>query len=200
MRSIILSIKRCRAWIISVFLTYCISCAIGIVMVHQDNQFALTYRDRIVGHANRNDKASISYLSGKKYTAVLSDFSGNLLMGAIPQTVVGLGVVIPYFTVAYQGWIGGIVSVNYKHQSRLEKLKPAAYYIIVLILQFIPYSLAIGSGIKFGVETYKLNMHKKITKFNVDKASMKDVFKIYILVIPLFFLASCFEFLSNWNI
>jgi uncharacterized membrane protein SpoIIM required for sporulation len=168
-------------------------------LVHTGNHFALSYRDKLVGNAMKNDRVSVNYNKGNRFSAALLDFSGNLFVGAIPQTAIGLSVVMPYVTVAYQGWVGGIVSVDYKHQSRLKEFKTALYYLTVIILQFIPYSLAIGSGIRFGVETYKKNKNNKISKYRIDTASMKDVFRIYVIVIPLFFIASCFEFLCNWN-
>jgi len=198
--SVFLAVSRCRVWILTIFLTYCMSCLTGIVMVHTGNQFALSVSDKLVGDAFKNEKASINYIAGNRFTAALFDFSGNLFLGSMTQTALGLGVVIPYFTVTYQGWVGGIVSVDYLHQSRLKNYKSAMYYLIVLILQFIPYSLAIGSGIRLGVKTYKLNANRKMWQYKIDMASLRDVLRIYILVIPLFFMASCFEFLSNWNI
>jgi uncharacterized membrane protein SpoIIM required for sporulation len=197
--SVFLSVKYCKVWIVSVFITYCVSCLIGLILVHTGNHFALSYRDKLVGNAMKNDRVSVNYNKGNRFSAALLDFSGNLFVGAIPQTAIGLSVVMPYVTVAYQGWVGGIVSVDYKHQSRLKEFKTALYYLTVIILQFIPYSLAIGSGIRFGVETYKKNKNNKISKYRIDTASMKDVFRIYVIVIPLFFIASCFEFLCNWN-
>jgi hypothetical protein len=199
MHAVFASVKRCKVWIVTVFITYCISCLIGIIMVHTGNQLALSYRDKIVGNAIRNDEAAINYKKGNRFSAAFIDFSANLFIGSVTQTVIGLSVVIPYLTVTYQGWIGGIVSVDYNRQSRLQNFKSALYYFIVLILQFIPYSLAIGSGIKLGVETYKLSKNSKLFQYKFDKAAIKDVLRIYILVIPFFFMASCFEFLSNWN-
>ena len=197
--SILSSIKRCRIWIITIFAAYCFSCLIGIIMVHSGNGFALNYRDKIVGNAVKNDNASINYREGKRFSAALIDFGGNLTFSAI-QTFLGLGIVIPYFLVSYQGWIGGIVSVNSKHESRFNNINSALYYIIVLILQFIPYSLSIGSGIHFGIKTYQINKHNNMMKYKFDKSGFKDILLIYIIVIPLFFSASCFEFLSNLNI
>jgi hypothetical protein len=168
-------------------------------MVHSGNSFALSYRDKIVGNANTRDKASINYNNGNRFKAALIDFSGNLFIGSIPQTFLGLGIIFPFFTTAYQGWIGGIVSVDGLHRSRFIKTKSALYYLIVLILQFIPYSLTIGSGLTLGVKTYKLNKSRKLFKYQLDKSSLKDVFNIYLFAIPIFFFASCFEFLSNWN-
>ena len=72
------------------------------------------------------------------------------------QTVLGFGIVVPYFSVTYQGWIGGIVSVDNSHQTRSKNFKASAYYLIVLLLQFIPFSLSIGAGIKCGVDWYNI--------------------------------------------
>ena len=168
-------------------------------MVQSGNKFALSYRDKIVGNAIANDNASINYNKGNRLKAAIVDFSGNLIMSAIPQTFMGLGIIFPFFTSAYQGWIGGIVSVDGLHQSRLRKIESAFYYFIVLILQLIPYSLTIGSGLTLGIKTYNLNKGRKLFKYQIDKSGLKDILNIYLLAIPLFFFASCFEFLSNWN-
>ncbi|MHB8337887.1 MAG: hypothetical protein ACYDEE_10770 [Ignavibacteriaceae bacterium] len=171
-------------------------------MVHVGNDFALSQRDKIVGDAIHKDKAAINYQKGNNLKAALYDFSGNLFYGAIPQTVIGLSVVSPYFTVSYQGWVGGIVSVDNSHQSRLNKIKSTFYYFIVLLLQFIPYSLTIGAGVKLGVEVYKQNTEVswKFWKYRIRKNNFLDVRDIYLISIPLFFIASIFEFLSSWNI
>ena len=170
-------------------------------MAHNRNELALSCRDRIVGKSIKTEKASINYLERNYFSAALYDFGGNLFAGAIPQTIMGLGIVIPYISVAYQGWVGGIVSVDSEHKSRLKNFKSSFYYFFVLILQFIPYSLAIGAGIKCGVDFYNTNkIHNwSFTKFRFQKASLVDIGYVYILVVPLFLLASLFEFLSTWN-
>ena len=169
-------------------------------MVSSGSSLALSYSDKIVGNANAHDNASISFNRGERFKAALIDFSENLFKGSIPQTFLGLGIVFPFFTTAYQGWVGGIVSVDSRHVSRLVKPKSALYYLIVLILQFIPYSLTIGAGLNLGIKTYILNKGRKLFEFRLDKSSLKDVFSIYLFASPIFFFASCFEFLSNWNI
>jgi hypothetical protein len=171
-------------------------------MVHKGNSFAISYRDKIVGKALTTDSASINYQKGKYFSAALRDFSGNLLYGAIPQTFLGFGIVIPYFTVSKQGWIAGIVSINSEHKSRFKNFKSTFYYFFVLLLQFLPYSLAIGSGIKFGVDFYTDNkMHGwMIRNYRIPKQDLLDIGYVYLLVVPLFFLASCFEFMSTWNV
>lgn len=199
--SIATSIKNCKAYIVSVFFVYCFSCLIGIIMVQTDNNFALEQRDKIVGIATNTDKASINYQQGNPLTATLYDFTGNLFLD-ITQTFLGLGVVIPYITVSYQGWIGGIVSVDNFHKSRLRKIQSALYYFIVLFLQFIAYSLSIGAGIKTGIEVYKQNnlVNWRFWKYRIRKENLLDIRNIYFLSIPIFFIASFFEFYSTWNI
>jgi hypothetical protein len=199
LHSIIAAIIRCRKWILVIFLVYCFSALTGLLMVHNGNSFALSYRDNIIRKAEKSDQASINYAQNNRFRAAMIDFGGNLVFGAFTQTFIGLGVVFPFISTAYQGWIGGIVSVNDQHRSRLTSIKPASYYFSVLLLQFIPYSLAIGAGVRLGIETYRLNMGKKIREFRIDRSSLKDVGYIYIAATPLFFIASCFEFLSNWN-
>ena len=198
-KSVLLSIRHCKKWILTIFSIYCISCLTGTIMVYSGNNFALSYRDKIVENAIAHDNASINYNKGNRFKAAIIDFSKNLFIGSIPQTFMGLGVIFPFFTSAYQGWVGGIVSVDGLHQSRLKKIKSAFYYFIVLILQWIPYSLTIGSGLTLGIKTYNLNKGRKLFKYQIDKSSLKDVLNIYLFAIPLFFFASCFEFLSNWN-
>lgn len=170
-------------------------------MVQTDNNFALAQRDKIVGTATHEDKASINYQEGNHLTATLYDFTGNILF-SLTQTFLGLGIVIPYFTVSYQGWVGGIVSVNNLHKSRLKEFKSAIYYFIVLLLQFIAYSLSIGAGIKTGIELYKQNemISWRLWKYRIHKENLLDIRNIYILSIPIFLIASFFEFYSSWNI
>lgn len=193
------AVERCKAFIVSVFAVYAVTCLLGIIMVHGGNRFAMAQRDRIVGAAIEKSIISKHYMEGDRFAAAVLDFGGNLFLGAVPQTVLGLGIVLPYFSIAYQGWVGGIVSMDSLHGSRLDHLKTALYYFITIILQLIAYSFAIGPGIRLGLETYKGNLHKRLKEFRIDKTGLKDVLLAYVLVIPLFFLASCFEFLSNWN-
>ena len=200
--SIYEAVNRCRFYILSIFILYSISCLTGIIMSNNGNEFALSCRDRIVGQAMRTSNASLNYQSGNNFSAAVFDFGGNLFLGAIPQTLMGFTIVIPYVTVPVQGWIGGIVSIDSEHRSRFENFRSTFYYFFVLFLQFIPYSVAIGAGIKCGIDFYKYNNTTSwaIWKYKIQKASLKDLGYSYILVVPLFFLASCFEFMSTWNI
>jgi hypothetical protein len=200
--SVLEALRACRIYAFSIFLTYCVACLIGILMSHYGNNFALSQRDKIVGAAATNDQASINYQSGNIFTAALYDCAGNLIYAALPQTVLGFGIIAPYFSASYQGWVGGIVSVDNAHQSRFKTVKESAYYFIVLLHQFIPFSLSIGAGIKCGVDSYRRNsaVGWKIWNYRIPKLSLKNLGYVYVATIPLFFVASCFEFLSSWNI
>src|SRR5664279_4293403 len=195
------AVKRCKVFVLTVFIAYCLSCLTGIIMSHARNQFAVSSRDNIVGKAMKSDKASINYQEGKNFSAAMNDFMGNLFFGAIPQTMMGFSIVIPFFFVLKQGWVGGIVSIDSEHKSRFKNFKSTFYYLFVLLLQFIPYSLAIGAGIKCGIDFYNYNKLNgwMILKYRIQRTSLIDLGLVYILVIPLFFIASCYEFLSSWN-
>jgi hypothetical protein len=65
---------------------------------------------------------------GNGVQAALLDFSGNLFAGTVPKTVSVLAIVFPYPLVAYQGWVGGIVSLRGDHSSRLNDPRSAFYY------------------------------------------------------------------------
>jgi hypothetical protein len=199
--AILAAVRHTRRFILSIFLTYVASSAVGIGMAHVGNGIALAERDRIVQKALTSAKASMEYRSGDRAKAALHDFAGNLFYAALPQTVAGFGVVLPYFSVAYQGWIGGIVSVDGTHRSRLRTLRGATYYIGVLLLQFIPFSLSIGAGVRCGVDLYRHNgdVGWRMWRYRLPRQSLVDLGWVIALTIPLFLVASAFEFLSPWN-
>ena len=149
------AVYRARLQIIGVGIVYILSVLTGALMVHQGNTFALDYRDQLVQKAQSNDPAAIAYKEGKSMKAAWFDFGRNLFIGAVPQTITGLTVISPYGFAAYRGWVGGIVSVNRQHNSRFADRKQALYFIITLILQLIPYTLAGGIGVKLGMSYFK---------------------------------------------
>jgi hypothetical protein len=199
---IIEALLRCRLFALSIFLTYVLSSGVGIVMAHAGNTFALAQRDSIVHRAVTSDRASIAHQSGNHAAAIVADFRGNLFYAAIPQTVAGLGVILPYFSVARQGWVGGIVSVDRTHRSRFQSIRATSYYFLVLLLQFTAFSLSIGAGVRCGVELYRQNADVgwHVSRFRLPRESLVDLGCVYAVTVPLFFAASAFEFLSSWNI
>jgi len=182
-------------------LAYLLSVLAGAAMVHHGQQTALDFRDKVVAKAHVNDRAAIASDKGKKLVAALWDFGENLVLGAIPETITGLTVIAPYALAVYRGWIGGIVSVDSRHQSRLHKTRSGVYYVLTLLLQLIPYSLAGGVGVKLGLSYFRADPaykdSNKILGYPVE--GFKDVIRVYALVVPLFLIASLWEFLSSWN-
>jgi hypothetical protein len=104
--------------------------------------------------------------------------------------------------VAYQGWVGGIVSVRGDHSSRLDDPRSAAYYLLTLLLQLIPYSMTAGAGINAGLAMFKPPSYYQGGNWLkiFPKEALLDIARIYAVCIPLFLIASLFEFLSQWNV
>jgi hypothetical protein len=197
--TILPALKRARLPIITIALTYLASVLVGIVMVDTGSAFALNTRDIIVKRAYSGSNPTINALQkGNRVQAALTDFASNLILGAVTDTIGGLGVITSYPLIAYRGWVGGIVSVDQFHASRLSQPGEALYYLVTLILQLIPYSLAGGAGVHLGLSYYRLHSDRQVPKwFGLPKAALGDVARIYILVIPLFLVASLWEFLFN---
>ena len=119
----------------------------------------------------------------------------GILISGLGNTLGGLGVIIPYPFMAYRGWIGGIVSIDGAHVSRLKDLKEAVYYLVTLVLQLIPSILAGGIGVNLGLSYYRPKPHYQGDKWLVlSKESIRDVIRIYLVAIPLFMIASLWEF------
>ena len=196
------AISRARLPILTIGAVYVVSILIGIIMVHSENRFALHYRDKLVSESAQQEPATIAYKQGHLLRAALFDFAGNLFIGSVPQSVMGMGIVFPYPWVAYQGWIGGIVSVRGDHTSRLNNLHSAVYYLLTLILQIAPYSLTVGAGVNVGISLFRPAPYYRGEKFAhlFPKEVLRDWIRIYLLASPMFFLASLWEFLSLWNI
>ena len=171
-------------------------------MVHAGNKFALDYRDQVVNRSLQSNPASLAYGQGRNIQAAFWDFAGNLVLGAVPKTISGFSVVLVYPMVIQQAWVGGIVSVRGNHNSRLSQPRPAIYYLLTLLLQLVPYSLAVGAGVNVGVALFRTPLYYEGQKWLgiLPKEALRDVARIYLIVIPLFLVASLWEFLSSWNI
>ena len=193
---------RARFSILTIALTYIAFIILGIVLTHMGNLFALKSRDQLVSKAMQQDPASIAGNKGDNLQAALIDIGGNLIIGAIPKTVSGMAVIPAYPLVAYQGWIGGIVSVRDDHSSRLDNIRSAEYYLLTLLLQIIAYSLAVGAGVNVGIAMFRPQPYYQGHKWLgiIPKEALRDVGRIYMLVIPIFLIASLWEFLSPWNL
>jgi len=199
-RLVIRAVQRARFGILTVALIYFVSVAIGIIMVHGGSSFALSWRDRTVSRAQSSPIVQ-HYRNGRPMSAAMLDFSGNLFLGGVSSTVVGKWMTAaPYPIAIYRGWIGGIVSVDRQHTSRLTTPKQAAYFILVLFLQLIPHSLAAGAGVNIGLaRTHHAPYYQGARWLGIPTEALRDTLRIYVLVVPLFFIASLWEFFSTWN-
>lgn len=187
-----------RAWlpILTLILTHALAVGMGIALAQTGNPVALHQRDALVSSAHASDPASIALQQGHRLEAGLIDFSRNLLLAGVPSTVGGLAIVIPYGLALYRGWVGGIVSVDSTHASRLTHPAEATYYLVTLILQIIPYSLAGGAGVNLGLAYLRPRPEYAGARWlGLPVEALRDVGWIYVLVVPLFLIASLWEFL-----
>jgi len=192
---------RARLPILCMGLTYALGVATGAIMVHTHSDFALSYRDHLVGRAQTTDPAAVASNRGLPLRAALFDFAGNLGRGAVPSTMMGLAVALPFPQAAYRGWVGGIVSVDGDHKSRLRHWHERLYYLGVLLLQLIPYSLAGGTGVRLGLAFLmpkgRWGYPASERWLGLPAEGVRDVGRIYTLIVPLFLVASLVEFLAG---
>ena len=194
------AVSRARLPIITIAATYLLTVIVGIGMAHAGNEFALSYRDNLVANAHRSDPASVAYRDDRPIEAAVWDFGRNLLLGAVPDTIAGVSVVAPYPLAASRGWVGGIVSVDADHSSRFSDPFEAAYYASVIVLQLIPYSLAGGAGVNMGLGYFRPRPYYQGPRWmGIPREAIWDAARVYVFVVPLFLVASLWEFLSPWN-
>lgn len=189
------AIARARVAILTIAATYALSVTLGIVMVDLGSTFALERRDAIVGSAQTGE-VLVADRDGDHVRAALLDFAQNLGLGGVTSTVLGIGVVLAYPVVGYRGWVGGIVSVDAKHESRLGDPARAIYYLVTLVLQLIPYSIAGGMGVYLGVGSWRAMRRPVDAWLGLPKDRLRDVALAYVVIAPLFLVASLFEFLA----
>lgn len=172
---------------------------IGAVMVHRGDAFALARRDAIVAGARATNPAARAFAAGDRPRAALLDAGENLARGAVPLTVTGATVVAPYPLAAYRGWVGGVVAVDGQHRSRLREPRRAAYYLVTLLLQLVPYSVAAGAGVNIGWALLRARgASEGPTWLGFPREPLLDAAALYALIAPLFLLASAWEFGSPW--
>ena len=136
---------RARLGIATVALAYTVGLLAGGVMVHTHNGFALRYRDGLIRNAQQTSPILAQLEKGNRFTAACLDASGNSAAGLL-SVIAGYGVPAAYWIAGSRGWVGGVVSVDDAHHSRLNNPHEAFYYLVTLILQLIPYTLAGGAG------------------------------------------------------
>jgi uncharacterized membrane protein SpoIIM required for sporulation len=190
---ILLALRRARFAILTVAGTYLLCCLVGAVLVHSHNRFALGQRDKLVGAAQQS--TILTQLdAGHPFGAATLDFAGNLVAG-ISSTLSGFCAPLVYPMAAYRGWVGGIVSVDGEHKSRLAHARTGVYYVVVLLMQILPYSLAGGAGVNVGISLFRPAAYYCGPRWWIFPLEpLRDAARIYILIVPLFFTASLVEF------
>ena len=193
--------RRARFGIGTIALTYVFSVLVGVGLVHGGNTFALGYRDRLVGKAQRESVILRHFQKGNPLRAAGLDAAGNAAAGAA-SLVAGYFPPTGYGIAAFRGWIGGIVSVDDAHHSRLGTHRGAFYYLTTLMLQLIPYSLAGGAGVSLGFATFMRRGRivypgRRMRWVLIPYEALGDAGWIYLVSVPLFAIASGFEFMAG---
>ncbi len=192
---IALALRRACFGILAMGLTYAIGWATGFVMVRAGNRFALNSRDRIVSNAQKSSPILKQLEQGRRVRAAALDAAGNL-MGASATALAGYWAPGPFPIALYRGWIGGIVSVDQNHQSRLKRFTSGSYYLCVGVLQLLPYSLLSGAGVNLGLARAKpVGVYAGPRFLGLPHEALRDSGWIFVLVVPLFVIASAVEFL-----
>ncbi len=137
---------------------------------------------------------------GNRLRAAGLDAAGNALAGLAS---LGAGYFPPagYWVTALRGWVGGVVSVDDAHHSRLSSSWEAFYYLTTLFLQLIPYSLAGGAGINLGMAAFTRRgraayQGPRVRWLLIPYEALGDAGWIYLASLPLFGIASIFEFVA----
>ena len=171
---------------------------LGIVLATAGWPFALSQRDSIAGGAG-SSPITQAYRNGDRLEAALLDFGSNLGLGALPTSITGLSVVGPFPLAAYRGWVGGVVSVDAAHRSRLSSWPDASYYLVTLALQLTGFVLTLGAGLHVGLSAWRSRNDIRVRSFlglRVPGFALKDAGWIYAVAVPFFLAGSLWEFLT----
>lgn len=193
------AVRRARTWILAVALTHLAALALGAIMVHAGHAGALAYRDRLVGRAHASDPVSLAAQHGDKWRAAAIE-TGRTQWACMAMAATGLTVVTPIALSAYRGWVGGIVSVDGRHASRLARSGQATYYLLAIVLQLIPYTLAGGAGIQLGLTYFRRRPEEQTVRWwGYPKEAVWDFLRVLAFIIPFVVVANLWEFLSPLN-
>jgi len=171
--------------------------AVGGILATSGNSLALSERDRIVGAA-QGSEITAAYKQNDRVRAALLDFTGNV-EAALVASVTGLSIVGPVPIAAHRGWVGGLVSVDAKHVSRLSQPGTAFYYLVTVTLQLIPYILTGGAGMYLGLVAWRRRNDASVRSLlglRIPGEAIRDVGWIWALSLPIFLAGSLFEFLQ----
>lgn len=193
-----IALARARLGIATVALAYLVGVLTGAILAHRGDGFALRYRDDLVNAALKTSPILAQSQKGHPGTAAAMDAGGNAAAGLL--SLLG-GYCIPagYWIALQRGWVGGVVSVDGNHHSRLHTPRDAFYYLTTLVLQLIPYTLAGGAGVNLGFAAFRSpagsGYHgRRMRWLRIPFDAICDAMWIYVAALPLFVIASWFEF------
>jgi hypothetical protein len=193
------ALGRARSSILGIALVHAVAVIVGIVMVHTGNGFALSYRDRLVASALASDPVSLAYHQGDYLRAALIE-TARTQWASLATALTGPTVALPAVLSAHRGWVGGIVSVTSSHVSRLVEARQAIYYLSVVVLQLIPYTLAAGAGLNLGLVYFHPRQEYQGEKWmGYPKEAIWDFVRILVLTVPFVIVANLWEYLSPLN-
>ena len=178
------ALRRARFSILAIALAHAITLTVGIVMVQTGSQIAWSYRDRLVARARASDPVSLAAQQGDHIRAGLLE-AARTQWACLATGLTGLTVIPPLALSGYRGWVGGIVSVDDNHVSRLSEPYQAVYYLSVVLLQLIPYSLAVGAGLNLGLTYFRSRRdYQGEMWMGYPKEAIWDFVRIFVLTIP----------------
>ncbi len=194
------ALRKARSSIMAVALAHILAVTIGAVLVHTGYGPALAYRDELVTRARQSDPVSLAAQRGENLRAALVE-AGRTQWVCSLVAITGLTVVTPFILAVYRGLVGGVVSVDDNHLSRLRQPAHAIYYLSVIILQVIPYTLAGGAGVQLGLTYFRRDSDDGRERWlGYPREAIWDVVRILVLITPLVLVANLWEFLSPLNL
>ena len=178
---------------------YLLPLLLGMALATAGAPFAVQQRDSIVASAQGG--AILTALDrGDRVRAALLDFGSNLVLGAVPTALTGICVVCPFPLAAYRGWVGGVVSIDAGHRSRLAQPGEAAYYLLTLLLQLTGYILSMAAGLHVGVAAWRARADpaiRSVASLRVPGWSLLDAGWLFAAAVPALLAGSLWEFLAR---
>jgi hypothetical protein len=194
-----LALRRTRGSLVASAVTYLAFVGAGIILASAGVPFAVSQRDAIVGGAGTSPITQADS-KGEHLKAALLDFGSNLFLGAVPTSITGLSVIGPFPIAAYRGWVGGIVSIDSRHKSRLADPGPAVYYVVTLGIQLTGFILTMAAGLHVGLAAWRGRNDDSLRSwagFRLPPAALADAGHLYMLAVPIFLVGSLWEFLAQ---
>jgi hypothetical protein len=190
--------SRARGSIAASAATYLSFVTLGVILATAGVPFAVSQRDSIVGGAQTN-ATIVADRSGDHLRAAVLDFGSNVLLGALPTSIAGLSIVGPFPIAAWRGWVGGVVSLDARHRSRLADPGPALYYTVTLLLQLTGYVLTMAAGVHAGLAAWRARRDESIRSvlgFRLPAMALRDAGWLWAAAVPAFLAGSLWEFLA----